>query len=447
MARSIGREVEKTQSRVVPRRRRREIAATMSNLLLWLAIPLLLLPVVARRDRLGAAAGQLIISGLGLGALQQGAATLDPRDLRDIASQSPHAAWFIGITVGVTITGACLFPDFRNGRKGLVAGPLLFGLLLSISANAVVAVLIGALIGLVPTTLGQLGAWARSSSGAVPSEDADRPGARRRFAGAGLFAARRRSADARSGRSASLLFGALTVASALFGPVAVTAAAFCGLVWCEWSRLPKTRAINRLPILPTAATILLAAWLWLALTIAGSPWISLGRFATDAPVSVAAGALLAMLGTGWGIAIAAPWPFDRLTDVTVQLPVLGVVLYLAAHATPDGMAHWQPLLTMIMVPVAVAAAALGRWDGAAAALLLMGATRPGAGGFAAALLLAITPAGRRLTRSERLSSGVVGGAVALLVAVVLRDQVVLGVALALGVAVVAIRRDRVVAPA
>lgn len=417
----------------------------MSNLLLWLAIPLFLLPIVARRDRLGGAAGQLIIAGLGLGALHQGAGTLDPRDLRDTAGQSLHVAWFVGITVGALITGACLFPDVSNWRKNLTAGPLLIGLLLTISTDAVVAVLVGALIGLVPTTVGQLVPRKRASS-VAPQPDAERPAARRRFASAARLTARLRSANARSGRSASLLLGAVTVTSALFGPIAITVTGLCALNWCEWSLVPKTHAIARIPILPITATILLAAWLWLALTIAGSPWITLGGFATAAPVSVAAGQLLATLAIGWGIAIAAPWPLDRLTGVTVQLPPLAVVLYLVAQATPDGMAHRQPLVSAIVVPAAIAAVACRRWDGAAAALLLLAATRPGAGSLAAALLLGLTPAGRRLISSERLGGGVSGVAVALLVVLVLRDQVVLAVVLALGVAVVANRHDGVVAP-
>jgi hypothetical protein len=396
----------------------------MPNLLLWLGVPLLLLPVVATRHRLGLATSQLIIAGLGLGALKQGVATLDPSDLRDIASRSPHTAWFIGITAGVLITGACIVPGGRSWRKDLLAVPLLVGLLFSISAGAVVAVLVGALVGVIPLMLARL-ALRSGAPWPGPPEDTRPPFAE---------------------RSTSLVLGVLTIASALFGPLAVTVATLCLLVWKEWSLRKASLAGRRVPILPIVATGLLGTWLWFALTIAGSPSITLVRFATDAPVSAAASVVLALLATGWGIAIAAPWPLDRLADVSVQLPVLGVVLYLAVHAAPDGMAHWQPLLTVVMVPVTIIALASGRWDGAAAALLLLGATRPGPGGIVAVLLLAIVPAGRRAIESDRAGSSLAGVAVAMVVAMVLRDQVVLAVVLALGVAAVAIRRDRVVAP-
>jgi hypothetical protein len=116
------------------------------------------------------------------------------------------------------------------------------------------------------------------------------------------------------------------------------------------------------------------------------------------------------------------------------------------HATPDGMAHWQPLLSVIMVPAAVVAVAGARWDAAAAALVLLGVTRPGPVALGAAALLAVGPAARRMTGSARLASGVAGVAVAGVIATMLRDQVLLAVVLALGVAVAAMRHDRVVAP-
>jgi hypothetical protein len=61
--------------------------------------------------------------------------------------------------------------------------------------------------------------------------------------------------------------------------------------------------------------------------------------------------------------------------------------------------------------------------------------------------VALAPAGRRLATSDRLRSGAAGVGVALLVATLLRDQVLLAVILALGLAVLANRHDHVVAPA
>lgn len=395
----------------------------MSAVLLWLAAPLLLLPMVARRDRLGAAAGQLIVAGLGLAALLQGAGSLDPRDLREIANQSSGGAWFVGITMGALITGACLLPDIRHWRSRLVAAPLLIGLVLSVTVHAALALVLGGLIGCLPATLG------RSSGGGTPAG----PPAH----GASAYR-----------RPASLLLGGVAIVMAAAGPALFAAVAWCALGWHEWQGLRTARGARTMPILPAAGTLLVGVWTWLALTIAASSLVGLRAFATDAPVSPAAGEWLALLAVGWGIAMTAPWPLDRLADVRVQLPVAAVVLYLAvACATPDGVAHWQPLLSVILVPVAIVAAASRRWDGAAAALLLLAATRPGPGSLAAALVVALAPAGRRLATSDRLRSGAAGVGVALLVATLLRDQVLLAVILALGLAVLANRHDHVVAPA
>jgi hypothetical protein len=363
------------------------------------------------------------MAGLGLGALAQGAGSLDPSDLRYVASQSPHGGWFVGLTIGVLITGTCIAADTRSWRTTALAGPLLVGLVCSIVRSEVVAVLVGALIGLVPLVLAR----------ALPRPDA-RPAASLDGARSPVW------------RSVSLVLGGLTIVSAWFGPLAVAAALLCALSWCEWSFGRVTVASRRFPVLPILATLLLGAWLWLAIAIGGSPTITFGRFAADAPVSAAATVVLALLAIGWGVAIAAPWPLDRFADVTVQLPVLGVVFYLAMHATPDGTAHWQPLLSVIMVPAAIVAVAQARWDAAAGALLLLGLTRPGPVSLGTAVLLAAVPPGRRLISSARLAVGVAGIAVAGVVATMLRDQVVLAVILALGVSSAAMRRDHVVAP-
>jgi hypothetical protein len=394
----------------------------MSTLLLWLAIPLVLLPAVELPGRLGAAAARLVMAGLGLGALAQGVGSLDPGDLREVASQSPHGAWFVGLTIGLLITGTCIASDVRSWRTTALGGPLLVGLVVAIARDAIIAVLAGCVIGLVPMALART----------LPRRVMPQP-------------ALRENVRALVPRPVSLVLGIVTVVSACFGPLAVAMAALGALGWHEWALPGAPPARRRLPILPVLATLLLAAWLWLALAIGDSPFISFVRLAADSPVSEAAAVLLALLAIGWAIAIAQPWPLDRAADVTVQLPVLGVVFCLAMHATPDGMAHWQPLLSLIMVPAAVVAVAGARWDAAAAALVLLGVTRPGPVALGAAALLAVGPAARRMTDSARLASGVAGVAVAGVIATMLRDQVLLAVVLALGVAVAAMRQDSVVA--
>src|SRR4051812_37133462 len=96
----------------------------MSNLMAWLALPLFLAPVLFRRDRFGASAGQSIVAGLCLAALHQGAGTLDPGELRTIVAQSAHDAWFVGITAGALLSGAWLLPRWRNLRDAVPGGAL-----------------------------------------------------------------------------------------------------------------------------------------------------------------------------------------------------------------------------------------------------------------------------------------------------------------------------------
>ena len=313
----------------------------MSTLLLWLAVPLLLLPVVALPGRLGAATGRMVMAGLGLGAMAQGAGSLDPSDLRYIASQSPHSGWFVGLTIGVLVTGACIAADARSWRTTALAGPLLVGLVFSIVRDEVVAILVGALIGLLPSVLAR----------ALPHKDA-RP------------TASQESGRSPVRRSVPLLLGALTIVSAWLGPLAVAMAALCALDWYERPWRDATRGESAVPgAADRGDAPARERGSGSPLPLAARRLISFGRFAADAPVSAAASVVLALLAIGWGIAIAAPWPLDRFADVSVQLPVLGVVFYLAMHATPDGTAHWQPLLSVIMVPaaiVAVSASSLGR---------------------------------------------------------------------------------------
>ena len=144
----------------------------MSNLLLWLVLPLLFAPFLARRERIGAASGQLIIAGFGLAAFHQGAATLDAAELRTIAAQSPHDAWFVGITAGAMLTGACLLPNIRTWRV-LVLGAPLATALAWLSMASPLPVLIGGAIGAMPSALGPL-------IGPTPTPTATGADARRR---------------------------------------------------------------------------------------------------------------------------------------------------------------------------------------------------------------------------------------------------------------------------
>ncbi len=407
------------------RARGARLPATMSSLLLWLALPLLLTPWFAGEDRIGAATGRLVMAGLGLAALHQGAGTLDPGELRTIADQSLHDAWFVGITTGALIAGACLPPDIRNWRKGLPALPLLIALLVA-GLPHLAPLAIGLCIGGIPTLLGRVTARTASSTSASPVTGDAEPAA-----GNGL---------------ASLALASVTVAAALVGPAVLCMLALGALVWHEWSRRPNVASRPRVPVLPVTATLLLIGWTWLALTIAGSPLLSLCAIANDAPISPAAAQGLALLAIGWAIGIAAPWPLDGLTRATVQLPVVAIVLHLAGvPVAADGIAHWQPVVSTGLVVGALAAGASDRWDGAAAATMLLAATRGGAIAFIGAVVMAMAPSIRRLHLPAKLRGALAGVAVALVIVVLLRDQVLLSVILAVGVASLAIRADHVVA--
>lgn len=126
----------------------------MSDVILGLALPLLFTPVLARRERLGGAVGQLIIAGLGLAAFHQGGGTLDPGELQTIAAQSPYDARFIGITAGVLVSGACLLPDIRYWRRSLLGLPLAVTMGW-ISMSALGPLVAGVAIGCVPAALGR----------------------------------------------------------------------------------------------------------------------------------------------------------------------------------------------------------------------------------------------------------------------------------------------------
>lgn len=398
----------------------------ISYLLFWLALPLLLTPFLVRREGVGAAAGELMLAGLGLAAFWQGAGSLDPVDLRMIASQSPRDAWFVAITAGAVLSGACLALDGRSWRARLPALPLILGLLAAALEHPG-TLAVGLVIGFLP------------SAGAV---------AVARLPRAGL---KRAGSDRDVGEpigALSLGIAGVTLIAALRGPAIVATIGLGALSWCEWFRNRSGVTLRRIPLLPVAASVLLAAWIWLLLTIAGSPLASLQAMITAAPISPAAEVGLALLALGWTTAIAAPWPLDRMTVVTVLLPVVAVVARLGTvDLVPDGITHWQPAVSAVLAAAAVIGTARRRWDGAAASLALLGATRGGGIALASALMLAAVPLLRRTDAGPRFRATYAGLAVALLVIPLLRDQVLLSVLLVFALAAMAAGRAGIVAPA
>ncbi|HEX3928200.1 MAG TPA: hypothetical protein VHW65_09375 [Gemmatimonadales bacterium] len=368
------------------------------------------------------ATGRLIIAGTGLAALWQGAGTLDPVDLRSLADTAPGDARFIAITVGALVSGACLLPVGRSWQRYIAAVPLLAGLLPIVVHLPAGALFLGAAIGAVPSSVTLLSrrAGARraelvpsTATGVVPAD-------------VGLLAA--------------------IVVATLVLPWTVTAAALLVATW--W--LPgRSRPVGYPAlILPAVATALVLAWVWLGVTLSAEPWAVLHRFAADAPLSPSGAELVALITLGWGIALAAPWPLDRWASSPVCLPAIAVVLHAATGGNvADGTAHWLPLVTPLLVVAALGGLVRGRWSGAVAAIVLLAASRTGALALGCAVLAGSWPLlgalagrfGRRVAihTVDRLVAAAAGGLLAITVAVVLHDQVFLGVVLAFGAALAA----------
>ncbi|HEY3934281.1 MAG TPA: hypothetical protein VGL65_06635 [Gemmatimonadales bacterium] len=409
----------------------------MSHLLLWLAVPLLLVPWAACVDRRGAAAGQLVIAGLGLAALGQGVGTFDLSDLHALAEQSSGDAWFIGLTAGFIIVGGCVLPDPRRWARVMLAAPLVLALLVVAVPSAIVPLLVGALVGALPWIIGRrLLPRIRVRNLRGESQRASGP----------ILGPLEHPLLRLDRRLPSLILAALTMVAALAGPLLVAMLGLAGLTWREWWLNADTASARPIAILPVIATGALGAWTWLALTISGSPWMTLRGFGINAPVSDAASEWLALIAIIWALATLPPWPVGGLLRSTI-LPLVTVVVVEMAltHATVSGLDHWQPLLTPLLVIVGVVAAARRRPDGVAAALILLAATRPGAISLAGALLGALIPLGRRLVRPGPVYSVFFGVIGAMVVASVLRDEVVLAVLLGFGLAAAANGLDHVVA--
>ncbi len=384
-------------------------------LLLLLAIPLLAAPFLAPR-RPGSVAAQLLLTGFALAALWQGAATLDPSELRDIAVQSPGDAWFVGVSLGALLTAAVLLPAALQLRQLVIGLPLLVGVALTTTATMVVPLLVGAGVALVPFGVARV----------MPV----RPGDHASFG------------TAPSDTDGEWLLALVTAIGMLFLPLVLAVTLLLMVGWQRAMRRPAWW-----PIVATVlATVLLVIWCWSAVTVAGSLGMSLRTFARDAPVSPAASQLLAALSLGGLLLLLRPWPLARSTAPPATLVVLALAFHLlAGAASAAGVLHWQPIVSIAMLAVFVIAAVRRDWDQLAVALLVLAATRPGAPALVAGVAAALGPAWRRRVADDRVRALGAGVVLALVTGVVVRDQVVIGVVLALVAAAVAHRVDRCVA--
>ncbi|HEY4321743.1 MAG TPA: hypothetical protein VGM77_11280 [Gemmatimonadales bacterium] len=379
----------------------------MNTLLFWLAVPLLLTAWAARPDRIPGAAGQLVVAALGLAALWQGAGTLDPQDLHQLAHQSLNDSWFVALTCGTIISGGVLFPDIANWKR-LALGVPLVGAALFVALGCWLPLLTGLGIGALPTLVAR--ALRDADIAAAPADGIGRQAA---------------------------LWAAAGVAALLIAPAAVAFLVVLISPWLAWRhrRAPGVAGSLAWPLLGTSA---LVAWSWLALTIAGSVSVSLYRFAADAPVSTAAGEWLALLLFGWAVALAIPAALSTDRDSVAQLLPLVLAVHLAAAGSAaDGVAHWQPALTTAGLLIVVVALAFRRGAVAVLVIALLAATRAGGAALAGAALLAVLPGLWRLGATRRAMATLAGVGAGLSIVVVLRDEVVVALLLAGAIVVAA----------
>ncbi len=379
--------------------------------LLLLALPLLIVPFVVPIEEPAASVGQLIIAGLGLAALWHAFDTLDPALLRVMSVQSQEDGWFLTVTVGALLTGACLLPHIMQWRRLVLALPFAVGLLIAAPLH-VLPLLIGLAVGAIPS----LGTLIRA-----------RP--RMQIAG-----------DIPPLAPWQIATALVAGVAAIAGPLLVSLVALALLAWTALRRV----TIGGVPLIAAVAVIAIGAWTWLALTIAGMPLIGFARFATDAPVSGAAALLLAAIALVWIVAVAAVGVSRADAHAAIVLPALAIVVVAWAPSTADGLAHWQPLVTTVVAVAAIMAAGSGRWTAVAAALVILAGTRAGAVGISGAIVAGCLPAAGRLV-SARVRAALMGLATALTAAAVLTDEVLVAVTLAFGIAIAANLQRGVVA--
>jgi hypothetical protein len=111
-------------------------------------------------------------------------------------------------------------------------------------------------------------------------------------------------------------------------------------------------------VMPTLLTALLAVLGWLLMTVAETPWVTLRAARLELPLSAAAERVV---GNLWVMAVAllaGAWPGGR-RGLSLRTAPLAVAFGAAGAAmvTPDGIAAWLPLATLLLVPAALIAAA------------------------------------------------------------------------------------------
>jgi len=381
-----------------------------------LAMPLLVNPLLAPLHHRGQAMARIVVSGLALGALWVAAGITSVAEIHAYAATDPSNALFISITLGLLVGALGPWPLPFHRASWLTAAPLMLvpvGLNLGVLRGG--PLLLGAVLGALPL-----------------------------FAGLAIPGARRnRDPDLTEAAPAWVL--GVTLLVALAEPLVLVV--LLPIPWLlpwprSWARLPASRRV-----LPLIGLLLFVVLLWLALTIAGTPWARFGTFAAAQPLSIGAERLLAVLGIGAVMALLAPWPLGRLGPLLTPLPALVVTGYrLATTLAPQGVTAWLPGTALVLVPSALIAALLGQWRTALGTIALLGGLTGSSIGLAGGLLLAVLavwPSLRPGAPEHRVTffdapwrAMMVALAIACVVVALLEVEVVMATGLAAGSAVI-----------
>lgn len=396
----------------------------MNLIFLWLLLPMVVVVGVVEPALRGRAAGRVVVATFAIATLEAAVGTLSPAVLHEWAGLNASNALFVSISAGLAIGAVVPWPRraWREWLPGLPLAVALIAAFLSVIRWAPLA--LGVVIGALPLLL----------ASAFPKS---RP----------VVTTNQPTASPRAGWSITITATVL----AFVEPLLLTLVA--PLLPIVWRRSDEWRPTLKQLSLPIIATIGAMSLGLLATTIAGTLLVRLGDFSLQAPTSIAAERLLAMLGATVVIAMLAPWPFTRFGPGTVLAPAAVVLAHrFAVSLAPGGMPGWLTLVAMILIVPALGAALRGYWAHSLvclAALLALDGAAWTAAVAAVTTVAAIAVAwqgSRNLVLGQRVSFPVARGtavlaAVGLAVtpAVLLSDEVVLATLLALGLATAAAR--------
>jgi hypothetical protein len=394
---------------------------------LWLLLPMLAAVAVVEPALRGRAAARLAVATFAIATLEAAVGTLAPAVLHEWAGTEASNALFVSVSTGLAIGAVVPWPR-RAWREWLPGLPLAVSLVAAlVSVIQWGPLVLGVVLGVLPLLLAS--AFPRSASVSRRVESFGTP---------------------RTAWGIAVVAALLT----LLEPLLLTLVSpLLPVVWRRGDDWRPGLTTLTWPIIATACAVLLGV---LATTIAGSLLVRLGDFSLQAPTSLAAERLLAMLGVMVVIAMLSPWPLIGFGPGMVLGPAAVVLAHrFAVSLAPGGMPGWTTLVAMVLLVPAVGAALRGYWAHSLvclAALLALDGVAWTAVAAAIATVAAMATAWQgngNLLLGQRVSFPVARGtavlaAVGLAVtpAVLLSDEVVLATLLALGLATAAARVAR-----